>query len=121
LTQHAFKPVSINDFEDAAEKNFGDKLTSFFTQWVNGTGAPEFKMKYTVFRVKKGFRVVGEVTQDLDLFRMPLELKVDTDGQSEMKKIDVAGTESPFSIETFGNHASSRSIPITGCSRTPLI
>jgi len=102
LSQHAFKPVSINDFEDAAEKNYGDKLTSFFTQWVNGTGAPEFKMKYTVFRVRKGFRVVGEVTQDLDLFRMPLELKVDTDGQSEMKKIDVAGTESPFSIETFG-------------------
>jgi hypothetical protein len=102
MAQHAFKPVTISDLQDLAEKNFGDKLTSFFTQWVNGTGAPEFKMKYTVYRVKKGFRVVGEVTQDLDLFRMPLELKVDTDGQSEMKRIDVVGTESPFSVETFG-------------------
>ena len=102
MTQFAYKPVTMADFEDLAEKNFGDKLTSFFTQWVNGTGAPEFKMKYTVYRVKKGFRVVGEVTQDLDLFRMPLELKVDTDGQSEMKRIDVVGTESPFSVETFG-------------------
>jgi hypothetical protein len=102
MTQHAFKPVTISDLQDLAEKNFGDKLTSFFTQWVNGTGAPEFKMKYTVYRVKKGFRVVGEITQDLDLFRMPLELKVDTDGQSEMKRIDVVGTESPFSVETFG-------------------
>ena len=36
-----------------------DKLTAFFAQWVDGTGAPEFKMKYTVYRVKKGFRVVG--------------------------------------------------------------
>ncbi|HWG86417.1 MAG TPA: M1 family aminopeptidase, partial [Candidatus Acidoferrales bacterium] len=95
MTQFAFKPVTISDFQDLAEKNYGDKLTSFFTQWVNGTGAPEFKMKYTVYRVKKGFRVVGEITQDLDLFRMPLELKVDTDGQSEMKRIDVVGTESP--------------------------
>jgi len=94
--------VTISDFQDLAEKNYGDKLTSFFTQWVNGTGAPDFKMKYTVYRVKKGFRVVGEITQDLDLFRMPLELKVDTDGQSEMKRIDVVGTESPFSVETFG-------------------
>jgi tetratricopeptide (TPR) repeat protein len=102
MAQHAFKPVTISDLQDLAEKNFGDKLTSFFTQWVNGTGAPEFKMKYTVYRVKKGFRVVGEITQDLDLFRMPLELKVDTDGQSEMKRIDVVGTESPFSVETFG-------------------
>jgi len=56
-------------------KNHGDKLTAFFAQWVDGTGAPEFKMKYTVYRVKKGFRVVGEITQDLDLFRMPLELE----------------------------------------------
>jgi peptidase M1-like protein/tetratricopeptide repeat protein len=103
LTQHAFKPVTIASLQDAAERNAaGEKLTSFFTQWVNGTGAPEFKMKYTVFRVKKGFRVVGEITQDLDLFRMPLELKVDTDGQSEMKRIEVVGTESPFSVETFG-------------------
>ena len=103
MAQHAFKPVTIANLEDAAEKNSGgEKLTSFFTQWVNGTGAPEFKMKYTVFRVKKGFRVVGEIAQDLDLFRMPLELKVDTDGQSEMKRIEVVGTESPFSVETFG-------------------
>jgi Peptidase family M1 domain/TPR repeat len=103
MAQHAFKSVTMQDLEDAAEKSSGgEKLTSFFTQWVNGTGAPEFKMKYTVFRVKKGFRVVGEITQDLDLFHMPLELKVDTDGQSEMKRIDVVGTESPFSVETFG-------------------
>jgi tetratricopeptide (TPR) repeat protein len=46
--------------------------------------------------------VVGEINQDLDLFRMPVELKVDTDGQTEMKRIEVAGTDSAFSVETFG-------------------
>jgi tetratricopeptide (TPR) repeat protein len=50
----------------------------------------------------KGFRVVGEISQDLDLFRMPVELKVDTDGQSEMKRIEVVGTNSPYVVETFG-------------------
>lgn len=102
MAQFAGKSVSINDFESVAEKNHGDKLTAFFSQWVDGTGAPEFKMKYTVYRVKKGFRVVGEITQDLDLFRMPLELKVDTDGQTEMKRIEVSGTDSAFSVDTFG-------------------
>jgi len=52
--------------------------------------------------VKKGFRIVGQISQDLDLFSMPLELKVDTDGKSEMKRIEVRGTESAFSVETFG-------------------
>ncbi len=102
LAQYAGKPVSVSDLQAVAEKNYGQPLTAFFSQWVEGTGAPEFKMKYTVYRVKKGFRVVGEVTQDLDLFHMPLELKVDTDGQTEMKRIDVSGTDSAFAIETFG-------------------
>jgi tetratricopeptide (TPR) repeat protein len=102
MTQFAGKSVSVSDLQDVAEKNYNDKLTSFFSQWVDGTGAPEFKLKYTVFRVKKGFRVVGQVSQDLDLFHMPVELKVDTDGQSEMKRIEVVGTQSPFSVETFG-------------------
>ena len=102
MAQFAGKSASVADFEAIAEKNHGDKLTAFFAQWVDGTGAPEFKMKYTVYRVKKGFRVIGEITQDLDLFRMPLELKVDTDGQTEMKRIEVVGTDSAFSIDTFG-------------------
>ena len=50
----------------------------------------------------KGFRIVGQINQDLDLFRMPLEVRVDTDGKSEMKRIDVVGTESTYSVETFG-------------------
>ncbi len=49
-----------------------------------------------------GFRVVGQIAQDLDLFRMPVELKIDTDGKTEEKRIDVVGTDSPFSVETFG-------------------
>jgi aminopeptidase N len=107
-TMHQFmsdfngKSASVADLQAEAEKFSGQKLTAFFSQWVDGTGAPEFKMKYTVYRIKKGFRVVGEVTQDLDLFHMPLELKIDTDGQTEIKRIDVVGTESPFSVETFG-------------------
>ena len=102
LTKYSGKPASVSDLQSVAEKNYSDKLTSFFSQWIDGTGAPEFKMKYTVYRVKKGFRVVGEISQDLDLFRMPVELKVDTDGKTEMKRIEVSGTESAFTVETFG-------------------
>ncbi|HLY99721.1 MAG TPA: M1 family aminopeptidase, partial [Candidatus Angelobacter sp.] len=96
------KSATVADLQAIAEKNYGDKLTAFFSQWVDGTGAPEFKLKYTTFRIKKGFRITGQVSQDLDLFSMPLELKVDTDGQSELKRIEVRGTQAAFSVETFG-------------------
>ncbi|HEY1263289.1 MAG TPA: M1 family aminopeptidase [Terriglobales bacterium] len=100
----AGQAASLDDFRALAEQNYGDKLTWFFSQWLDSTGAPEFKTKYTVYRLgnNKGFRVVGEISQDLDLFRMPVELRIDTDGKTEEKKVDVVGTNSPFSVETFG-------------------
>jgi aminopeptidase N len=102
--QFAGKPASLDDFKTIAEKNYGDQLTWFFSQWLDSTGAPEFKVKYTVYRLggDKGFRVTGEISQDLDLFRMPVDLKIDTDGKTEDKRIEVVGTTSPFTTETFG-------------------
>lgn len=100
--QFAGKPASADDFRKVAEFVYGDSLTAFFSQWLDSTGAPEFKNRYTVYRTQKGFRVVGEITQDLDLFRMPVELRIDTDGKPEMKRIEVVGTDSPYVVETYG-------------------
>lgn len=104
FTQYAGKSANLDAFRTIAEKDYGDKLTWFFSQWLDSTGAPEFKTKYTVYRLgnNKGFRVVGQIAQDLDLFRMPVELKIDTDGKTENKRIDVTGTDSAFSVDTFG-------------------
>jgi len=98
------KSASMDDFKAIAEKNYGEQLTWFFSQWLDSTGAPEFKVKYTTYRLgsNKGFRVTGEISQDLDLFRMPVDLRIDTDGKTEDKKLEVVGTNSPFTVETFG-------------------
>ena len=103
-SHYAGKSASMDDFRAVAEKNYGDQLTWFFSQWLDSTGAPEFKVKYTVYRLgsNKGFRVTGQISQDLDLFRMPVDLKIDTDGKTEDKRIEVVGTNSPFTVETFG-------------------
>ena len=102
LAAYAGKPAGLADFRNSVEKTSGEQLTWFFSQWLDSTGAPEFKNKYTIYRTPKGFRLVGEISQDLDLFRMPVKLKIDTDGKTEEKIIDVVGTNSPFSIDTFG-------------------
>lgn len=100
--QFAGKSASSNDFRQIAEQHFGNRLEWFFAEWLDSTGAPEFKNKYTVYRVQKGFRVTGQISQDLDLFRMPVDLKIDTDGKPEQKRIEVVGTDSAYTIETFG-------------------
>lgn len=102
--KHSTQSASGEDFRKEAEEHQGASLVWFFSQWLDSTGAPEFKTKYTVYRLgsNKGFRTVGEITQDLDLFRMPVELRIDTDGKTEQRTIDVTGTNSPFTVETFG-------------------
>jgi aminopeptidase N len=103
-TKYAGKSASTDDFRELSEKVYGEKLTWFYSQWMDSTSAPEFKAKYTFYRLgnNKGFRIVGAITQDLDLFRMPVNLRIDTDGRTEEKRIEVVGTDSPFSVETFG-------------------
>jgi len=102
LSQYDGKSASVDDLRKVAEQASGQQLNWFFTQWLNSTGAPEFKNKYTVYRTAKGFRVVGEIQQDMDLFRMPVDLRIDTDGKTETKRIEVEGTNSAYAVETFG-------------------
>ncbi|WP_321472925.1 M1 family aminopeptidase [uncultured Paludibaculum sp.] len=102
MDQYANKPISTDDFRKVAEAAGGQNLQGFFIQWLESTGAPEFKMDYTIYRTQKGFRVMGKITQDLDTFRMPVELRIETEGNPEDKRVDVVGPTTDFSVDTFG-------------------
>jgi tetratricopeptide (TPR) repeat protein len=108
--QFAERSARIDDFENIALRRAQaakppvdpSNLRGFFAQWLNSTGVPEFALEYVVYRTPKGFRVNGKIKQPLDTFRMPVELRIDTEGNPELKTIDVIGTESGFTVETFG-------------------
>ena len=104
VTQYTDQSVRTANVQNVAQDTSHLELTAFFSQWLDGTGAPQFGDNFTVFRLgnNKGFRTVGAVTQDLDLFRMPVQLRVETEGKTEDRRVDLSGTESAYSIETFG-------------------
>jgi aminopeptidase N len=104
ITQYGDKPIRTRDVEKVAEEQSQQQLTAFFAQWLDGTGAPQFVDKYTVYRLgnNKGFRTIGEIGQDLDLFNMPVELRIETEGKTENKRVDVVGTQSEYVVDTFG-------------------
>lgn len=102
MDQYSFKSANSEEFRKVMEKASGQDLRYFFLQWLESSGSPEFKLSYTVFRTQKGFRVVGKVTQDMDTFRMPVDLRIETEGNPEDKKVEVVGTSSEFSVDTFG-------------------
>jgi aminopeptidase N len=104
LSQYTDKSITSSDFEKVAEAQSQQQLIAFFAQWIDGTGAPQFKDKYAVYRLgnNKGFRTIGEIDQDLDLFRMPVDLRIETDGKTVNQKIDVSGTNTQYVVDTFG-------------------
>jgi aminopeptidase N len=98
VDQFKDKPVSASAFTKLASDVYGDDLGYFFDQWVNSSGVPQLDASYQVLRVSKGYNIVGQIKQDLDLFRMPVELVVQTDDEPEYKRVDVVGPKSDFSV-----------------------
>src|SRR2546427_8275567 len=102
-TNTQFEQLAIQQTQVATKPGQAPpNLSGFFAQWLNSTGVPDFKLEFVVYRTPKGFRVVGKIQQPLDTFSMPIQLKIDTEGNPEIKTVDVTGTESTFTVETFG-------------------
>lgn len=109
--RYAGKTAQIADFVNLADQQAqasakaGDappNLRGFFAQWLNSTGVPDFTFDYVVYRTPKGFRIVGTIKQPIDTFSMPVQIRIDTEGNPETKTVDVLGTQTPFTVETFG-------------------
>jgi len=101
VQQYAGKSISTAEFEKLAEKASGQDLRFFFAQWVDSTGVPQFKKSWAVYRTQKGYQVVGKVQQDLDIFRMPVEVRVYVEGRKPvMQRVEMVGTTADFTVNT---------------------
>ena len=104
LSEYTDRSIRSSQFEKVAEQVSQKNLTPFFSQWIDGTGEPKFVDKYAVYRLGngKGFRTIGQIQQDMDLFNMPVDLQIETDGKTVNQRIDVVGTETQYVVDTFG-------------------
>jgi len=99
--QYAWKPISLDQFQRLAEGISKQELTYFFAQWVSSTGVPQFKRSWAVYKLPKGYQVVGKVQQDLDIFRMPVEIRVVCQGSKPVnQRVEMVGTTADFTIDT---------------------
>jgi aminopeptidase N len=97
--EYAGKSISTDQFQKLAETASKQELTYFFAQWVTSTGVPQFKRVWSVYRTAKGYQVVGKITQDLDLFRMPVEVRVVTEGTRPVTdRVPMVGTTADFTV-----------------------
>jgi len=101
--QYAWKSISIRQFQKLAETESHQQLTYFFAQWVDSTGVPQFKQSWAIYRTQTGYQVVGKVQQDLDIFRMPIDIRVYVRGRPMVNdRLEMVGTAADFTIDTKG-------------------
>ena len=104
VEKFSFKSAVTADVQEIAEQLGSRDLQSFFLQWIESTATPEFKQEYTIYRLGggQGFQVLGKVQQDMDTFRMPVEIEIQTEGEPEYRTVEVSGTSSDYTVEAFG-------------------
>ena len=99
--QYAWKSITIPEFQKLAEQSGHQQLTYFFAQWVDSTGIPQFKNQWAIYRTQHGYQVVGKIQQDLDIFRMPVEVRVYVRGSKPVnQRIEMVGTDADFTINS---------------------
>jgi len=98
LRQKSNQAVSTTRFQKLAEDVYGEPLDWFFNQWVNSTVLPRLKLeKVAVRKDKKGWQVQGRLLQSGDtIFRLPIELTLDTKNSGEKLKIRVERKATDF-------------------------
>ena len=96
----AFQSATTEDFQKLAAQASTQNLGPFFIQWFESTGASDFKAEYTVYRLKKGYKVVGKIHQDMDTFSMPVEVEVTTNAKPVIERVQVTGRDSEFTVNT---------------------
>jgi tetratricopeptide (TPR) repeat protein len=95
------KQVTVAQLLSKASAAAGRDLKWFFSQWIETTGVPEMEVDYTVYKESDGsFRVAGTVKQNLELFRMPMRVAVETKEKTEIQTVQLNGKVTKFDIRT---------------------
>ncbi|MCZ6877929.1 MAG: M1 family aminopeptidase [Acidobacteria bacterium] len=99
----AHQTANTRELAEFLQERTGEDYRWFFVQWVESVGVPEFRIDYTIYKLRDGgFRIRGQIRQNLELFRMPLDIRIETKGQPEEKLLNISGqiTSFNFPIET---------------------
>lgn len=85
------KLVTLSGFQRAAEEAYGAPLAWFFSEWLDRAGIPRYRLNSAVEQTTaSGHAVQVGIEQPGDLYRMPVEIEVETAGAPVRSRVEVA-------------------------------
>jgi aminopeptidase N len=97
---YLFKQASWDDLRRAFERRAGKSLEDFFDQWVYRDGAPRLALQNVrVQSVDTGWRVKGEVVQQLPFFAIEADLALRTENAEHSERFRITDRRTPFDLK----------------------
>jgi len=91
IAKKSFQRASWGDLRAAFESVSGLDLSSYFTQWVRGTGAPALALgKVVVTPMPDGFRLQAEIRQSRPAYTLDVPIAVRVQGETAPRPASVA-------------------------------
>ncbi len=96
------KSVSIEKFQDIAERMHGTSLDFFFKQWLGNIALPQFKLdNILIEKVLNQWKVYGSLLQKGETtYQVPVELVLETEKGQESKEIWLDSKKTDFEFYT---------------------
>ncbi len=97
--EYLFRTASWDDLRHIFERRAGKPLDDFFEQWVRRAGAPRLGLENVTANASEGgWRVRGEIVQQLPVFSFEADLSLRTEGHLHNQRVRVSGHRTPFEL-----------------------
>lgn len=95
------RPVSTNKFQEIAEQVYGDSLGFFFQEWLGNTSLPQISLDQVVAEKReKDWRIYGRLIQKGRVFKIPVDLSLETETGREKQKLWLDSNKIHFEFYT---------------------
>lgn len=105
--EHRFSVASWDDLRAAFEAASSRELSSFFSQWLTRTGAPDLRLEEAAaFADGANWRVDFTLRQDRPAYRLRVPVALEIGAEVETHWVEMQGEDDSFSIHTAGSPSS---------------
>ncbi len=99
--RYLLKRVTVDDFHAVCEEISGEPFAWFFHEWLERPGVPILELAdIAITPDEDGFVATGTVRQQGDIYQLPVEIGIQMEGQSEIRRIWIESDKTRFEFRT---------------------
>ncbi|MBU1628422.1 hypothetical protein KKB18_13720 [bacterium] len=90
--------LGIEEFKRAFKDSSDYDIDTFWAEWFERTGVPEYKLDYTIKSKNRKYEIDGTLEQIGDLYTTPVEIGIKTKGDIIIEKVYPKGLKTDFAF-----------------------